>query len=164
MKRKQISHFPALRNHSKWTSEFRLCYSTPDRKISHVRFDVLILLIMENTTWNVTWCSSIEIHEDFKQTYCFHPHGQGVSQASNWQGGSKWMSGWLLASLTLWLWRWRQYSPLKYQLTSTGLQCVIPRDIYCLQFLNSNAEHTCMGLYDHSIRNNHQYAFSVIHN
>jgi hypothetical protein len=55
---------------------------------------------MENTTfWDVTQYSSIEIHEDFKQTYCFHPYGQGVCQASNQQEGSKRMSGWSIACL-----------------------------------------------------------------
>jgi hypothetical protein len=64
---------------------------------------------------------------------CTHPHikqlivvGQsGLTEGTAIQLCLMAASCWCLTWHTLWLWRWRQYSPLKHQWTSTGLYSTI---------------------------------------
>jgi hypothetical protein len=63
--------------------------------------------------WDVIPCNLVYRH--FGRMYCLHHHGWSVSHASNQKAG-------------FWPWRWRQYSPPKYLLTSIRQSCHIPEE------------------------------------
>jgi hypothetical protein len=59
--------------------------------------------------WDVALCSLVEVYWCFSKTCCLHSQGRS-SWATNKEAAS-FACCWLI----LWLWRWRQYIPLKYQ-------------------------------------------------
>jgi hypothetical protein len=61
-----------------------------------------------NILWDVVPCFLVKVHKCFGGMYWFQLQGRRISHANNQQ-----QAGSLLVLLSLPLWRWRQYIPLK---------------------------------------------------
>jgi hypothetical protein len=50
-----------------------------------VGFDILRLVTVNTVFWDVMPCVPVEVHQHFREMYCLHLQGQGVSQERNQQ-------------------------------------------------------------------------------
>jgi hypothetical protein len=87
----------------------------------------------EHSLLNLTTCSLIDVHRRFGGKYFFHLHGGRINQVINQQVSGGRESNFPSASrcallcLTLRLWRWKQYLPMKRRWICTGLHGVTPQ-------------------------------------
>jgi hypothetical protein len=82
--------------------------------------------------WDITPCSLLKVNQRFRGTCCLHLQGQRISQARNQCVAELCFlppSYWFLACLILQNWRWKQYIPLKCQMTFNGLHSITSQKI-----------------------------------
>jgi hypothetical protein len=82
------------------------------------------LLLKSTIFWDMKPCSLLKLNQHFGGTYCLHLQ-EWISREryqweSRWDSACHKLSCWCFARL-IWPWRWRQYVPLKHQLTFNGL-------------------------------------------
>jgi hypothetical protein len=99
--------FPLTKTSSHWKCPKKLYWNNDqdnESLYSYVGSEVLNLVVMKSCIfWDIMLCSLLKVNWSFRGMYY-----RVCLLSTSW---------WSIAWLTLWLWRWRSYVPLKHQLT-----------------------------------------------